>query len=79
MTPRMARSRVSLPPVRPALLACVLAVLMPACGPEGGGSIHIDRSRTSSIMVTPDRKAPMPSQTKPRGGRAITKSNLQRR
>jgi hypothetical protein len=79
MTPRMARSRVGLPPVRAALLACVLAVFVPACGPEGEGSIHIDRSRTSSVMVTPDRKAPMPSQTKARGGRAITKSNLPRR
>ena len=79
MTPQMARSRVGLAPVRPTLLGCVVAVFVPACGPEGAGSIHIDRSRTSSIMVTPDRKAPMPSQTKARGGRAITKSNLPRR
>jgi hypothetical protein len=76
---RLPRPLVFLPAVRPILLACVVAVIMPACAPEGAGSIHINRSRISSVMVTPDRKSHMPSQTKARGGRPIPKSNLPRR
>jgi hypothetical protein len=79
MIRRMAEYSVGQRRVRPALLACALAVFAPACSPGGEGSIHIDRSRTSGVMVTPDRKAPMPSQTKARGGRAIPKSNIPRR
>lgn len=76
MIPRTAQSRADRPHVRPALLACVLAVFAPACGPEGEGSVHIERSRASSVMVTPDRKVPLPPETKARRGRATTKSNM---
>ena len=72
---------VGLPAVRPALrlLACLVVVVVPACGPEGAGSIHTDQASPSRVMVTPDRKAPIPSKTQARTGRTAPRSNLSRR
>src|SRR5262249_693645 len=50
-------------------LVLVVTLIVPACAPEGAGSIHADRAGTSSIMVTPDRRAHVPSQPKTRAQR----------
>jgi hypothetical protein len=71
MTRRVLPNLVGVPtarPIRP-LLACVVAVVLPACGVEGAGSIHADPAFRSSVMITPDRKAQRPPQLKARGGR----------
>jgi hypothetical protein len=43
-------------------LVCVVwAMTLPSgCDNEGAGSIHVDRSFKSQVMVVPDRKAPGP-------------------
>jgi hypothetical protein len=81
MIRRVGSSRVDFPLVRPTrgLLACVVAVVVPACGPEGVGSIHADPARTSSVMVTPDRKAHMPPRAKARSRRTAPNATPPRR
>jgi hypothetical protein len=51
------------------LLVGVATVAIPACAPEGAGSISADPARTSNVMVAPVRKASMPLRTKARSGR----------
>jgi hypothetical protein len=71
MIQRAVPGRMGFPAVRStlALLPCVVAVVVPACGPEGVGSIHADPARTSTVMVAPSRKASMPLRVKARSGR----------
>ena len=73
------RRMVSLSAVWPTLLACVAATTLTACGPEGAGSIHADPARTSSVMVTRDRRAPMPAPTKAKSPSLTPKPTSSRR
>jgi hypothetical protein len=43
-----------------ALVMVPMLFSLPACGPEGTGSIHADRSAASGVMLIPDRKEPGP-------------------
>jgi hypothetical protein len=49
----------------------VVSMVMPACGPEGAGSIHIGPPRGSSVIIIPDRKAPMLPKVKARNARQV--------
>jgi hypothetical protein len=57
----------------------VAALLLPACDPSGGvGSIHIDRDRTSVVVVPPNRKVPAPDPPKGRRSRMTPKTSSPR-
>jgi hypothetical protein len=73
------RRMVGLSAVRPTLLACVAATTLTACGPEGVGSIHADPARTSSVMLTRDRRASMPAPTKVESPSSTPKPTSSRR
>jgi hypothetical protein len=85
MTCRVGRSRngrVGIPAVRRTLrllVSVAVALILPACGSGGGaGSVHIAKERTSSVMVTPDRKVPMLAQPKGRSSKATPKTSSPR-
>ena len=57
-------------------LACVAAASMPACEPEGAGSIHVDRAQLKQYTPVPDRKSPEPRRAKTRPARALAKASV---
>jgi hypothetical protein len=55
------------------------ALLLPACDRSGGvGSVHIDKDRTSVVVVSPNRKVPAPDPPKGRRSRITTKASSPR-
>jgi hypothetical protein len=52
----------------PIVLAGCVLVILPACGSEGEGSIHLGRTPTSKVMIVPDRKPAWSSQVRRRTG-----------
>jgi hypothetical protein len=44
-------------------LVCGAAAILPSCGAEGEGSIHVGRAPTSKVAVLPDRKPLAPTRT----------------
>ena len=59
------------------LVCAVWAMTLPSgCDNEGAGSIHVDRSFKSQVMVVPNRKAPGPPlhKAKARGGQPASES-----
>lgn len=62
-------------------LSCVtvLSAASSGCGVEGGGTIHIDPSRTSNVMSSPGRDADGPTQADARRKVRIAKSRSTQR
>jgi hypothetical protein len=62
------------------LVPVVAALILPACSTEGSpGSVHADPARTSSVMVTSDRKVPIPEPSRDRSSRTTPKTRFPRR
>ncbi len=65
------------PKCRAIALGCLF--LLPACAPQGAGSIEAGRTGGSRIMVVPDRDDPGPAPPKTRPGRAARPATSPRR
>ncbi len=62
-----------------AWLACSMALALPGCGPGGAGSIKVDPSYKSQVMLVPSRKTPGPSLTQAHRGRPVYQARSWRR
>jgi hypothetical protein len=57
-------------------LACVVVAALPACEPDGAGSIHVDRAQLKPYTAVPDRKSPELRPAKARPPRALPRASV---
>jgi hypothetical protein len=60
-------------------LAGVVAAALPACQPQGAGSIHVDRPQLKQYTAVPDRKTPESRPAKARSTKALPRASVPRR